>query len=126
MLILFIYIFNIIFIKYYILQVPLDGFGALQGMRGPQKFTIHKAYGGSEGKLPAAHTCFNQLDLPIYNTKEELYEKLLIAIKEGSEGFGFAQNNLIKFNIIRKLFNYFRQIIHIFTNINIILLQTNI
>lgn len=82
----------------FIMQVPLDGFGALQGMRGTQKFTIHKAYGGvadesggSTGiRLPTAHTCFNQLDLPVYSTQEELREKLLMAIKEGSEGFGFA------------------------------------
>jgi len=71
-------------------KVPLDGFGALQGMRGNQRFTIQKAYGGAEGKLPAAHTCFNQIDLPVYGSEQELREKLLFAIKEGSEGFGFA------------------------------------
>lgn len=70
-------------------QVPLDGFANLQGMRGTQRFSIHKAYGDSS-KLPTAHTCFNQLDLPVYTSKEELREKLLLAIKEGSEGFGFA------------------------------------
>ena len=68
----------------------MDGFVALQGMRGPQKFTVHKAYGGNEGKLPAAHTCFNQIDLPVYGSEDELREKLMMAIKEGSEGFGFA------------------------------------
>lgn len=26
-------------------KVPLDGFVALQGVHGPQKFQIHKAYG---------------------------------------------------------------------------------
>jgi hypothetical protein len=31
-----------------------------------------------------------QLDLPVYSSQEELREKLLLAIKEGSEGFGFA------------------------------------
>jgi len=30
------------------------------------------------------------LDLPIYRSQEELTEKLLVAIKEGAEGFGFA------------------------------------
>ena len=40
--------------------------------------------------LPKAHTCFNQLDLPEYNTKEELKDWLLFAIREGSEGFGFG------------------------------------
>jgi E3 ubiquitin-protein ligase HUWE1 len=71
-------------------------------MRGTQRFTIHKAYGGTDkqqddgapasgsSRLPTAHTCFNQLDLPVYATMEELREKLLTAIKEGSEGFGFA------------------------------------
>jgi len=36
-------------------QVPLGGFATLQGMRGIQKFNIHKAFGGSH-LLPAAHT----------------------------------------------------------------------
>jgi E3 ubiquitin-protein ligase HUWE1 len=50
---------------------------------------VHKAYGGTH-LLPSAHTCFNQLDLPEYTSEDELREKLLIAIREGSEGFGFA------------------------------------
>lgn len=36
-------------------QVPLDGFKALQGISGPQKFQIHKAYGAPD-RLPSAHT----------------------------------------------------------------------
>ncbi|KAK9005222.1 hypothetical protein V6N11_042666 [Hibiscus sabdariffa] len=44
-------------------KVPLEGFKALQGISGPQKFQIHKAFGAPE-RLPSAHTCFNQLDLP--------------------------------------------------------------
>ncbi|CAM9823054.1 unnamed protein product [Sphacelaria rigidula] len=36
-------------------KVPLGGFAMLQGMRGIQKFNIHKAFGGSH-LLPAAHT----------------------------------------------------------------------
>ena len=70
-------------------KVPLDGFANLQGMRGAQKFSIHRVFGDT-GLLPQAHTCFNQLDLPAYTTAGELREKLLMAIKEGSEGFGFA------------------------------------
>ena len=70
-------------------KVPLDGFKALQGISGPQRFQIHKAYGGGQ-RLCRAHTCFNQLDLPEYNTKEELKDRLLFAIREGSEGFGFG------------------------------------
>ncbi|CAO2834572.1 unnamed protein product [Amaranthus hypochondriacus] len=70
-------------------KVPLEGFSALQGISGSQKFQIHKAY-GSQDHLPSAHTCFNQLDLPEYPSKEHLQERLLLAIHEGSEGFGFG------------------------------------
>ncbi|XP_051125493.1 E3 ubiquitin-protein ligase UPL1 isoform X2 [Andrographis paniculata] len=70
-------------------KVPLEGFRALQGISGPQKFQIHKAYGAPE-RLPSAHTCFNQLDLPEYSSKEQLQDRLLLAIHEASEGFGFG------------------------------------
>lgn len=70
-------------------KVPLEGFSALQGISGSQKFQIHKAY-GSQDHLPSAHTCFNQLDLPEYPSKEHLQERLLLAIHEASEGFGFG------------------------------------
>nr|CAB3465798.1 unnamed protein product [Digitaria exilis] len=70
-------------------KVPLEGFSALQGISGPQRFQIHKAY-GSTNHLPSAHTCFNQLDLPEYTSKEQLQERLLLAIHEANEGFGFG------------------------------------
>ncbi|XP_061371769.1 E3 ubiquitin-protein ligase UPL1-like [Gastrolobium bilobum] len=70
-------------------KVPLEGFSALQGISGSQKFQIHKAYGSSD-HLPSAHTCFNQLDLPEYPSKPHLEERLLLAIHEASEGFGFG------------------------------------
>jgi E3 ubiquitin-protein ligase HUWE1 len=69
-------------------KVPLDGFQDLRGSRGVQIFSIHKAFGANN--LPCAHTCFNQLDLPEYKSEEELKEKLTLAIREGSEGFGIA------------------------------------
>ncbi|ETW18996.1 hypothetical protein PFFVO_02203, partial [Plasmodium falciparum Vietnam Oak-Knoll (FVO)] len=68
-------------------RVPLGGFKNLMGMRGAQKMIIYKAYG--EDRLPTAHTCFNQLDLPEYSSKELLKSKLIRAIMEGKEGFGF-------------------------------------
>ena len=70
-------------------KVPLAGFAELQGMRGIQKFSIHKA-GGSNGALMSAHTCFNSLDLPKYSSEEEMKEKLLYAISEGQGSFMFA------------------------------------
>lgn len=71
-------------------KVPLDGFKGLQGLNGAHKFGIHKYYEASNAHLPKAHTCFNQLDLPEYDSKEVLKERLLMAIREGSEGFAFA------------------------------------
>ena len=70
-------------------KVPLAGFGELPGMRGVQKFSIHKA-SGSSGALMSAHTCFNSLDLPAYESEEELREKLLYAINEGGGTFLLA------------------------------------
>jgi E3 ubiquitin-protein ligase HUWE1 len=67
-------------------KVPLAGFGELPGMRGVQKFSIHRT-GGSNGALMSAHTCFNSLDLPVYNSEKELREKLLYAINEGGGAF---------------------------------------
>ncbi|CAK0888916.1 unnamed protein product [Prorocentrum cordatum] len=69
-------------------RVPVEGFKGLVGMRGSQKFSIHRAFGAD--RLPSAHTCFNQLDLPEYPSEEVLREKLVQAVSEGHEGFGFA------------------------------------
>jgi E3 ubiquitin-protein ligase HUWE1 len=70
-------------------KVPLSGFSELQGMRGIQKFSIHKV-GRPMGSLMSAHTCFNSLDLPPYSSEEEMREKFLLAINEGASGFLFA------------------------------------
>jgi len=69
-------------------RVPVEGFKGLVGMRGPQKFSLHRAYGSD--RLPSAHTCFNQVDLPEYPSEDVLRDKLLQAVSEGHEGFGFA------------------------------------
>ena len=63
---------------------------ALTGISGPQRFSIHRASGAAGARLPTAHTCFNQLDLPAYDSAEVLKERLLLAIHEGATGFGFA------------------------------------
>ena len=69
-------------------KVPLEGFSALQGIGGINKFKITKVFDKNFERLPTAHTCTNQLDLPEYPNKEILYERLTFAIKEG-KGFGF-------------------------------------
>ncbi|CAN0188024.1 unnamed protein product [Lampetra planeri] len=70
-------------------KVPLQGFVALEGMNGVQKFQIHRD-DRSTDRLPSAHTCFNQLDLPAYETYDKLRHMLLLAVQECSEGFGLA------------------------------------
>uniref|UniRef100_A0A0N5AR03 HECT-type E3 ubiquitin transferase n=1 Tax=Syphacia muris TaxID=451379 RepID=A0A0N5AR03_9BILA len=70
-------------------KVPLQGFSALEGMNGVQKFSIHMD-SRSPDRLPTAHTCFNQLDLPQYESYEKLRHMLLLAVRECTEGFGFA------------------------------------
>lgn len=67
-------------------RVPFDGFIKLQGNSGTQKFSIHKISSDSV-RLPSAHTCFNQLDLPEYSTYDELRKSIIYAINECSEGF---------------------------------------
>eukprot|EP00357_Protocruzia_adherens_P016873 CAMPEP_0115013580 /NCGR_PEP_ID=MMETSP0216-20121206/25504_1 /TAXON_ID=223996 /ORGANISM="Protocruzia adherens, Strain Boccale" /LENGTH=720 /DNA_ID=CAMNT_0002383029 /DNA_START=44 /DNA_END=2206 /DNA_ORIENTATION=+ len=58
---------------------PIGGLANLE-------LTISRA-GVDCDRLPTAHTCFNQLLIPEYGTKEKLKEKLLKAINN-SEGFG--------------------------------------
>ncbi|CAK1550251.1 unnamed protein product [Leptosia nina] len=65
-------------------RVPMNGFKELYGSNGPQLFTIEKW--GSPENYPRAHTCFNRIDLPPYESYQQLREKLIKAI-EGSQGF---------------------------------------
>ncbi|XP_031573679.1 E3 ubiquitin-protein ligase HUWE1-like isoform X3 [Actinia tenebrosa] len=70
-------------------KVPLQGFAALEGMNGFQKFQIHRDDRNTD-RLPSAHTCFNQLDLPAYETYDKLRLMLKKACDECPEGFGLA------------------------------------
>lgn len=70
-------------------KVPLNGFKELSGVNGISKFSIHRVYCDTN-RLPTAHTCFNQLDLPEYESYGKLRAALLLAVKEGHEGFGFV------------------------------------
>ncbi|XP_050519993.1 E3 ubiquitin-protein ligase Nedd-4-like isoform X2 [Daktulosphaira vitifoliae] len=65
-------------------RVPMNGFKELYGSNGPQLFTIERW--GTKDNYPRAHTCFNRLDLPPYESYHELRGKLIKAI-EGSQGF---------------------------------------
>ncbi|KAK7506292.1 hypothetical protein BaRGS_00002404 [Batillaria attramentaria] len=65
-------------------RVPLQGFKALQGSTGaagPRLFTIHQV-DINTNNLPKAHTCFNRLDIPPYETYEKFLSKLTCAVEE--------------------------------------------
>ncbi|XP_048830643.1 apoptosis-resistant E3 ubiquitin protein ligase 1 isoform X1 [Brienomyrus brachyistius] len=62
-------------------QLPPGGFNTLC-----PSFQIIAA--PTHSTLPTAHTCFNQLCLPTYDSYEELHKMVKLAISEGSEGFG--------------------------------------
>jgi E3 ubiquitin-protein ligase NEDD4 len=66
-------------------QVPAGGFATLMEQGRP--FAI--APGGNADRLPAAHVCTNQLDLPSYDSEEIMNQKLLCAVRNCS-GFGKA------------------------------------
>eukprot|EP00045_Choanoeca_perplexa_P012032 m.129844 g.129844 ORF g.129844 m.129844 type:complete len:760 (+) comp15859_c0_seq2:37-2316(+) len=59
-------------------RVPIGGFAQLYGSNGAQKFCIARR--GNSNSLPRAHTCFNRLDLPEYDTYQQLRKKLILAI----------------------------------------------
>ena len=66
-------------------RVPLQGFKALQGNTGaatPRLFTIHLTNDVPIQNLPKAHTCFNRIDLPPYDSYQLLYDKLSQAVEE--------------------------------------------
>lgn len=65
-------------------RVPLQGFKALQGSTGaagPRLFTIHLVEINTDN-LPKAHTCFNRLDIPPYESYEKFLSKLTCAVEE--------------------------------------------
>lgn len=66
-------------------KLPVSGFAGLIGNAGPKKFSIKKVSGTD--RFPVAHTCFNELDLPEYSSKNDLKWRLLTAIKETSGFF---------------------------------------
>ncbi|CAF2013411.1 unnamed protein product [Rotaria magnacalcarata] len=65
-------------------RLPMNGFRELWGSSGPQLFTIERW--GDRTKLPRAHTCFNRIDLPPYESYQDLRQKLIQAM-EMSEAF---------------------------------------
>jgi hypothetical protein len=70
-------------------RVPAGGFSRLLGCGRNNPFTIKKRpMGANTNNLPIAHTCFNIIELPSYESYEKLWEKL-VKIAEYSRGYGF-------------------------------------
>eukprot|EP00041_Stephanoeca_diplocostata_P027050 m.739116 g.739116 ORF g.739116 m.739116 type:complete len:1120 (-) comp23102_c1_seq5:136-3495(-) len=69
-------------------RVPIGGFAKLGGEHGERPFTI--SLDDSSERLPSASTCFNLLRLPNYTSAAALRDKLLLAIRNASEGFDFT------------------------------------
>ena len=67
--------------------VPAQGFSCLQGNDGNiRRFTIN-SINLSSSLFPRAHTCFNRIDLPLYTSKEQLKDKLTLAVQMEATGF---------------------------------------
>eukprot|EP00927_Polykrikos_kofoidii_P077915 TRINITY_DN747_c0_g1_i1.p1 TRINITY_DN747_c0_g1~~TRINITY_DN747_c0_g1_i1.p1 ORF type:complete len:892 (-),score=133.26 TRINITY_DN747_c0_g1_i1:379-2919(-) len=64
-------------------RLPAGGFQAIN-----PRFNICVRTGDSTLHWPSSHTCYNQLCLPLYTSKEQLEERLRHAIDFGA-GFGF-------------------------------------
>mmetsp|Transcript_24955 Transcript_24955/g.36806 ORF Transcript_24955/g.36806 Transcript_24955/m.36806 type:complete len:905 (+) Transcript_24955:149-2863(+) len=62
-------------------SVPLDGYDP--------PFNLTQGIDMVEDSLPRAHTCFNQLVIPIYSSVDVMKEKLVFAITE-TEGFDLS------------------------------------
>ena len=60
-------------------RVPYGGFAALESNRGNlSKFKIEPSeYKFYERNFIKAHTCFNRLDVPKFDSKEELEEAII-------------------------------------------------
>lgn len=67
--------------------VPASGFAMLQGNDGNiRKFTVN-SIDKKTSIFPRAHTCFNRIDLPLYENKKELKKYLTLAIQMECTGF---------------------------------------
>lgn len=71
-------------------RVPIGGFEALQANRGETaKFCITPLPFDSKKKnFIRAHTCFNRIDLPMFNTEEQIKESITYILNNVLIGFG--------------------------------------
>lgn len=68
-------------------NLPVEGFRGLRSARGVSRLFQISMITNASNRLPQAHTCFNTLDLPDYETEAILVSKVRQAFEEGAEGF---------------------------------------
>jgi len=68
-------------------RVPVQGFGALQGNDGNIKLFTIDSVEMNVSVFPKAHTCFNRIELPLYENKAQLKKYILQALQLESVGF---------------------------------------
>ncbi|KAG7392582.1 hypothetical protein PHYBOEH_006322 [Phytophthora boehmeriae] len=69
-------------------RVPAQGFKGLISSDGRvRRFNVAFAGTNQSFLFPKAHTCFNRLDLPIYNSKEVLAEYIKLIVQMDITGF---------------------------------------
>lgn len=69
-------------------HVPVEGFRAMQSHDGKLCRFCLKSISRDHAKYPIAHTCFNRLDIPMYETKAELATAMSTVIDMEVCGFG--------------------------------------
>jgi len=68
-------------------RVPIEGFKALRGDDGMQLLFSIESVPLNQSIYPRAHTCFNRLELPLYQNEEELRKYVTEVIQFGVTGF---------------------------------------
>ena len=68
-------------------RVPVQGFSHLMGRDGVlRKFTLTSVE-LSQAVYPRAHTCFNRIDVPLYETKQDLVKGFEFVLELGDQTF---------------------------------------
>ena len=68
-------------------RVPVQGFSHLQGRDGVlRKFTLTSVE-LTQAVYPRAHTCFNRIDVPLYETKQDLVKGFEFVLELGDQTF---------------------------------------
>ncbi|XP_063710986.1 apoptosis-resistant E3 ubiquitin protein ligase 1-like isoform X2 [Symsagittifera roscoffensis] len=66
-------------------RLPVGGFRELQ-----PHIEIKQNFSAPCDHMPVAHTCFNRLLLPTYSSNQTMHKMVLLALNEGSAGFGLS------------------------------------